>query len=429
MAKITRKEQKVFGGNLTATNNIAQFGSLKAGSPAYSLDPDTIQSLSAYINGWAAAVVNNNAPALQDVNALDFLFSRQLAYLMQTGIAEWVATTTYYIGSMVNDGYGETYVSIVDDNLNNVLTDTTKWRRYITDASYLNNLSIAASVGGNALTLSLKNKEGADPSAASPANIAFRNSTQATGTYSILSRISSLSLVIADTVTLGLTATIADYLYVYAIDTDGTAANVKLGVISGKKLDEGLLQTSASSANTYATFYSDGAYSNRPVRYLGRIKIAIAASNHWTNAPTEISLLPAKTEEKVYLEGTTYNSVALNVTSAQAGFNVASGDGRFIPYKLAGNWRMKFWVYGTYTSANITSLTFSIAGVTFKNTNGPQPISGYLATVANCTLKAVNCQPNSSDMIIYVASTGNTSEFGVNGDVELEAKPTWADLI
>ena len=130
MAKITKKAQKTFGGGLTATNNIAQFGSLKAGSPAYSLDPDTIQSLSAYDNGWAAAVVNNNAPALQDVNALDFLFSRQLSYLMQAGIAEWDAATTYYIGSVVNDGYGNLYYSIADTNLNNAVTDATKWISY-----------------------------------------------------------------------------------------------------------------------------------------------------------------------------------------------------------------------------------------------------------------------------------------------------------
>ena len=127
MAKITKKAQKTFGGNLTAPNNIAQFGSLKSGSPAYSLDPDTIQALSAYENGWAAAVVNNNAPALQDVNALDFLFSRQLAYLMQTGVPEWDAATTYYIGSVAQDGFGRYYMSIADTNLNNAVTDATKW--------------------------------------------------------------------------------------------------------------------------------------------------------------------------------------------------------------------------------------------------------------------------------------------------------------
>jgi len=128
MSKITRKHQKIFGGSLVPTNNLAQFGSLKAGSIAYSDDPDTIQGLSAYLNGWASAVVNNNAPALQDRNALDFLFSRQLAYLMQTGIAEWNTDTIYYTGSLATDSNGTIYRSIDDDNEGNALTDDDYWQ-------------------------------------------------------------------------------------------------------------------------------------------------------------------------------------------------------------------------------------------------------------------------------------------------------------
>ena len=127
MAKIDRKHQKVFGGDLVAANNIAEFGSLKAGSVAYSLDPDNIQSLSAYDNGWSAAVVSNNAPALQDMNALFYLATRQLAYLFQAGVPEWNAGATYYTGSVVQNGSGKRFVSRVDSNLNNALTDGTKW--------------------------------------------------------------------------------------------------------------------------------------------------------------------------------------------------------------------------------------------------------------------------------------------------------------
>lgn len=128
MAKITRKLQKIFGGSLTPTNNIAQFGSLKAGSIAYDDDPDVIQDLSAYDNGWAAAVVNNNAPALQDRNALDYLFSRQIAYIGQAGVAEYSADVTYYTGSLATDGNGIIYRSIDDDNVGNALSDNDYWQ-------------------------------------------------------------------------------------------------------------------------------------------------------------------------------------------------------------------------------------------------------------------------------------------------------------
>lgn len=126
MAKLTRKFQKIFGGLLVANNNIAKFGSAKIGVPAYSLDPDDIQSTE-YSNGWAAALINNKSPALQDMNALFNLITRQLAYQFQAGIPEYDATTTYYTGSIVNNGYGVIYRSLADDNTGNALSDSTKW--------------------------------------------------------------------------------------------------------------------------------------------------------------------------------------------------------------------------------------------------------------------------------------------------------------
>lgn len=127
MAKITRAIQKIFCGDVPAIDNVAVFGSLAASSPDYSDDPIEIQSLAAYGQGWESATVLNQAPALQDMNALQYLFSRQIAYQMQAGIPEWIATQTYYIGSWAISSAGIPYVSIVDNNLNNALTDATKW--------------------------------------------------------------------------------------------------------------------------------------------------------------------------------------------------------------------------------------------------------------------------------------------------------------
>ena len=163
MAKITKEPQKIFCGGLTPTNNIAVFGSLKAGSPSYSGDPSTIQS-AAYSLGWADAVVANEAPALQDMNALFFNDSYQLSYIMQQGGSiEWDAATIYFIGSYANDGTGGIFVSLTDNNLNNALTDGTKWSRVA--GSVPRNISSATSAtfadlliqatGSSAYTLSL----------------------------------------------------------------------------------------------------------------------------------------------------------------------------------------------------------------------------------------------------------------------------------
>lgn len=127
MAKIDRATQKVFGDGVVATDNIAQFGSLKAGTPQFSKDPSVIQGLPAYDEGWKSGVVNNQAPALQDVNALDYLFSRQLAYLLQAGIPEYDSGTTYYQGSWCQSS-GVLYVSKTDDNTGNALSNTTHWK-------------------------------------------------------------------------------------------------------------------------------------------------------------------------------------------------------------------------------------------------------------------------------------------------------------
>lgn len=128
MTKIDRKYQKVFGSALPANNHIAEFGSLKAGSVAYSLDPDAIQN-SAYLNGWEDALQSNKAPPLQDLNALFFLLSRQIAYTMQAGVPEYNAATEYHVGSVVNDGTGVRYISKTSPNTGNALTSLTHWKR------------------------------------------------------------------------------------------------------------------------------------------------------------------------------------------------------------------------------------------------------------------------------------------------------------
>lgn len=127
MPKITRANQKVFGSSAGA-QQIAQFGSFAASSPIYTTDPETIQALAAFVNGWFTAVQGAYSPAIEDMNALCYLFARQLAYIFQAGIGEWDDATTYYIGSLVTDAYGNIYVSLTDDNLNNALTSAANWR-------------------------------------------------------------------------------------------------------------------------------------------------------------------------------------------------------------------------------------------------------------------------------------------------------------
>lgn len=137
MAKIPRVYQRLFGSTATA-GQVKRFGSLAAGSPFTSTDAADIQSLSQWLDGWFASVMGGNSPAIEDMNAIFFVIAQQLGYLMQAGVAEWDATTIYYIGSLVNSA-GAVYVSLTDTNTNNAVTDATKWKRRTTKVVSKNN--------------------------------------------------------------------------------------------------------------------------------------------------------------------------------------------------------------------------------------------------------------------------------------------------
>lgn len=133
MAKITRATQLIFASTAT-TAQIAKFGSLAAAAPVtYSgstVTPTLVQSLSNYLSGWFGAVVGANSPAIEDMNAIHYLITYQLAYLLQTGVPEWDSATTYFQGSVVTaiDGSGTMYVSLTNTNLNNALSVSASWK-------------------------------------------------------------------------------------------------------------------------------------------------------------------------------------------------------------------------------------------------------------------------------------------------------------
>lgn len=101
MSKLSRVTQKVFG-STAGFQQIAQFGSLQAGTPTFTTNIATIQALSNYLVGWFNAVIGQNSPAIEDMNALFYLITTQMAYEFQQGIPEWDSGTTYYAGSLVN---------------------------------------------------------------------------------------------------------------------------------------------------------------------------------------------------------------------------------------------------------------------------------------------------------------------------------------
>lgn len=144
MSKISRVTAKLFGSG-AGLDQIAQFGSLAAGSANFTTNPATIQALSEWLDGWFSAVIGGNSPAIEDMNAFCYVMAYQICYAFQEGVAEWDSGTTYYIGSVVNSS-GRLYVSITDTNLNNAVTDTANWYPF---NNFVNGTSaVPVSVGG-----------------------------------------------------------------------------------------------------------------------------------------------------------------------------------------------------------------------------------------------------------------------------------------
>lgn len=127
MAKITRQTQQIFAGQ-APSDELAVFGSMKTGTPVYSNEISQLQS-SDYQQGWQNAIITDKAPFLEEMNGVQYGFSKQLAYLFQQGMPEWDSGTTYYTNSRAMGSDGNIYKSLIDDNIgNNPITDSgTNW--------------------------------------------------------------------------------------------------------------------------------------------------------------------------------------------------------------------------------------------------------------------------------------------------------------
>lgn len=121
MAKIPRVTQKIFAEN-AGSNEVTAFGTAKNGDDAeYTRDLSKIQT-EAFTQGWEPALLTDDAPFMEDMNAVLLALSQQIAYLFQEGNAEWDNQTTYYKFSIVKkviNGDLKLFYSLTDDNIGN----------------------------------------------------------------------------------------------------------------------------------------------------------------------------------------------------------------------------------------------------------------------------------------------------------------------
>jgi hypothetical protein len=174
------------------------------------------------------------------------------------------------------------------------------------EVGMLQNMSITANVASNILTIALKTKAGADPSASSPVRASFRNVVAATGDYVAREITAALSLAVPDTALLGTANSTPFRLWVVLFDDGGT---MRLGVINclataanpgaGRDVsaiyplrDDVLASSTAvgTGSDSAGVIYTGSAVTGKAMRVLGFMEWAsgLATAGTWSAGPTKI---------------------------------------------------------------------------------------------------------------------------------------------
>lgn len=170
------------------------------------------------------------------------------------------------------------------------------------------NLSLAASVGSSALTITLQSKAAGTPSATDPVRVPFRNVTAATGDYANLDVTAATTLVISSGSTMGARSGIPFRLWIVAFNDAGT---FRLGAINclttvagaGAGSDAtaifplgtwGIASSTAEggsgAADSAQTFYTATAVTSKAYAVIGYMtwESGLATAGTWDAVPTRI---------------------------------------------------------------------------------------------------------------------------------------------
>lgn len=116
--------------------------------------------------------------------------------------------------------------------------------------------------------------------------------------------------------------------------------------------------------------------------------------------------------------------VTITSDSGLTGFSVQRAV--FVPYQVQdGSWRLKFNIRCPFTTTSVTTETFSISGVAFKSSYD-QAVTGFFTGSTSSLFSNSVTQAGTDNIIVSRGSASNHSAVLISGDVELNAKPSWA---
>lgn len=297
---------------LTLTGSIVNADVNASAAIAYSKLTLTGSIVNADVNASAAIAYSKltltGSIVNADVNASAAIAFSKLASLTSAhilvGSAGNVATDVAVTGdiSLTNGGVtaysgtvptnkGGTSLTSAGTSGNLLISNGTDWVSAAYNEPFMaRNYSIAASVSSNALTITLNNAAGSQPSSASPVQVAFRSTTNATGTFSTGTATGATTVVISSGSTLGFLSGGTYNLWVYAINNAGT---IELGT-SMTLFDTSVVLSStaeggAGAADSNNVIYSTTTRANVAMRVIAKMVISEATAGTWVSVPTVIS--------------------------------------------------------------------------------------------------------------------------------------------
>lgn len=267
------------------------------------------------------------------------------------------------------------------------------------------NLGLTASVSSNQLTVNITGANGSAPSPVNPVLIPFRSATLATGTPTIDSLQSALSITVNSGNTLGTTSGVAARIWIYAIDNGGT---VVIGLMTCSNAtaifscsDDLLYNTAAgtSGGSSNGTLYgSTGSLSGKAVRIIGYLEATEATAGTWATAPSKIQLFGPGVKKPGDVIQTVTASTSTNSNSPTTSFTATALTVSIAPASAADLVHVVAQVAGLNSAASATCV--------MQNGRSGPTLFGNMATsysnaqLTNATLDGFD-QPNTTSPTAY----------------------------
>ncbi len=223
-----------------------------------------------------------------------------------TQLYEWILADGNILNAMLADGI----LSADADGrakMADLFLTRAKLAESLSKPDEMYNVALDVSVSGNALTVALKTKAGANASATDPISIGFRSSTLTSGVYENLSVTGALSVTIPSGTTLGSANGIAQRYHVWALNNGGT---IELAICGSRYYrDHAIATTTAISGGANGTIlYSTTARTSKQIAYLGNFVVSAATAGTWASSPTEVNVGRHIICEDTYQQGAQSNA-------------------------------------------------------------------------------------------------------------------------